>query len=91
MKRLLTLMLTAALSLPVWALDEAGQARLHAVQTRWAEIQYQLPEAQREANGFHARTSCPSQRRSAQLPLASAEQRSPGGGRRLAWSEPQAS
>ncbi len=47
MKRLLTLMLTAALSLPVWALDEAGQARLHAVQTRWAEIQYQLPEAQR--------------------------------------------
>ena len=49
MKRLLTLMLTAALSLPVWALDEAGQARLHAVQTRWAEIQYQLPEAQREA------------------------------------------
>ncbi|SIQ29567.1 hypothetical protein [Aquipseudomonas alcaligenes] len=48
MKRLLTLMLTAALSLPVWALDEAGQARLHAVQTRWAEIQYQLPEAQRE-------------------------------------------
>ena len=49
MKRLLTLMLTAALSLPVWALDEAGQARLHAVQTHWAEIQYQLPEAQREA------------------------------------------
>ena len=49
MKRLLTLMLAAALSLPAWALDEAGQARLHAVQTRWAEIQYQLPEAQREA------------------------------------------
>lgn len=49
MKRLLTLMLAAGLSLPAWALDEAGQARLHAVQTRWAEIQYQLPEPQREA------------------------------------------
>ncbi|WJN58013.1 hypothetical protein [Pseudomonas sp. SO81] len=49
MKRLLPLMLAAGLSLPAWALDEAGQARLHAVQTRWAEIQYQLPEPQREA------------------------------------------
>ena len=49
MNRLFALLLAATLSLPAWALDEAGQARLRQVQTRWAEIQYQLPEAQREA------------------------------------------
>jgi tetratricopeptide (TPR) repeat protein len=49
MNRLLALSLAATLSLPAWALDEAGQMRLRQVQTRWAEIQYQLPETQREA------------------------------------------
>jgi len=49
MNRMLALLFAATLSLPAWALDEAGQAHLRQVQTRWAEIQYQLPEAQREA------------------------------------------
>jgi tetratricopeptide (TPR) repeat protein len=49
MSRLFALVLAATLSLPAWALDEAGLARLRQVQARWAEIQYQLPEAQRAA------------------------------------------
>lgn len=48
MKRLLPLLFATTVSLPAWALDEAGQARLREVQTRWAQIQYQLPEPQRE-------------------------------------------
>ena len=36
-------------SLPAFALSEQGQETLQALQTRWAEINYQLPEAQREA------------------------------------------
>ena len=36
-------------SLPAFALSEQGQENLQALQTRWAEINYQLPEAQREA------------------------------------------
>lgn len=47
MNKLLTLLLACALSLPAWALDEAGSQRLREVQTRWAQIQYELPEAER--------------------------------------------
>lgn len=35
-------------SLPASALDAAGQQRLRELQTRWAEINYTLPEKQRE-------------------------------------------
>ncbi|AOE86602.1 hypothetical protein [Pseudomonas sp. TCU-HL1] len=38
-----------ALSLPAWALDAGGNQRLAAIQQRWAQIQYQLPEKQRAA------------------------------------------
>ncbi|APR03983.1 MULTISPECIES: tetratricopeptide repeat protein [Thauera] len=41
-------LLFACASLPAFALGEAGQARLHQLQERWAEIHYQLPEKQRE-------------------------------------------
>ncbi|MNQ08701.1 hypothetical protein D3C85_215010 [compost metagenome] len=37
------------LSLPSFALTAAGAQSLKQLQTRWAEINYQLPEAQREA------------------------------------------
>ncbi|WP_044870481.1 hypothetical protein [Pseudomonas sp. LFM046] len=37
------------LSIPAWALDESGTQQLSAIQQRWAEIQYQVPETQREA------------------------------------------
>ncbi|SFB53122.1 tetratricopeptide repeat protein [Azotobacter beijerinckii] len=36
-------------SLPGFALSEAGTQSLRHLQNRWAEINYQLPEAQREA------------------------------------------
>jgi tetratricopeptide (TPR) repeat protein len=36
-------------SLPAFALSEQGQQQLQALQSRWAEINYQLPEKQREA------------------------------------------
>lgn len=36
-------------SLPGFALSEAGTQSLRHLQNRWAEIKYQLPEAQREA------------------------------------------
>jgi tetratricopeptide (TPR) repeat protein len=35
-------------SLPSFALSEQGQAQLQKLQERWAEINYQLPKAQRE-------------------------------------------
>lgn len=35
-------------SLPAFALSEQGQQQLHALQERWAEIKYQLPEAAQE-------------------------------------------
>ncbi|CAE6930962.1 tetratricopeptide repeat protein [Pseudomonas khazarica] len=35
-------------ALPAFALSEGGQTQLHQLQTRWAEINYQLPEKQRE-------------------------------------------
>ncbi len=41
-------LLFACASLPAFALGEAGHARLHQLQQRWAEIHYQLPEKQRE-------------------------------------------
>src|SRR5690606_30830486 len=46
-----TLLLAAAClcSLPAFALTEDGQQRLQQLQTRWAEINYQLPKDQREA------------------------------------------
>ncbi|MGV8844251.1 MAG: tetratricopeptide repeat protein [Pseudomonas sp.] len=36
-------------SLPAFALSEQGQQQLEQLQSRWAEINYQLPQAQREA------------------------------------------
>jgi tetratricopeptide (TPR) repeat protein len=36
-------------SLPAFALSEQGQEQLQQLQSRWAEINYQLPEKQREA------------------------------------------
>lgn len=35
-------------ALPAFALSDNGQAQLHELQTRWAEINYQMPEKQRE-------------------------------------------
>ncbi|MCF6753502.1 MULTISPECIES: tetratricopeptide repeat protein [Stutzerimonas stutzeri group] len=51
MKRLLGLcsVLLALASQPSFALSAAGESSLQQVQTRWAEINYQLPAAQREA------------------------------------------
>lgn len=37
------------LSIPAWALDAGDSQRLAAIQQRWAEIQYQVPEKQRAA------------------------------------------
>jgi tetratricopeptide (TPR) repeat protein len=37
------------LSLPSFALTERGEQSLRQLQSRWAEINYQVPEAQREA------------------------------------------
>lgn len=47
MNKLLACLAALCLSAPVWALDEAGSARLQQVQERWAQIQYQTPEKQR--------------------------------------------
>jgi tetratricopeptide (TPR) repeat protein len=51
MTLLRTILLSAAclVSLPAFALSDAGQQQLQQLQTRWAEINYQLPKAQREA------------------------------------------
>lgn len=48
MNKFLLVCLSLCLSVPAWALDEAGSQRLKQVQTRWAEIQYQTPDAQKE-------------------------------------------
>ncbi|WP_281686992.1 tetratricopeptide repeat protein [Pseudomonas citronellolis] len=48
MKRLILIFLLASAPF-AWALDPAGTQRLAALQQRWAQIQYQLPEAQRAA------------------------------------------
>ena len=47
MKRLFAALLLTALSPLTWALDSADQQRLTEIQTRWAHIQYNLPEEQR--------------------------------------------
>lgn len=47
MKRLIIIGLLLA-SPFTWALDTAGQQRLADIQTRWAQIQYRTPEAERE-------------------------------------------
>ncbi len=47
MKRLIAALLLTALSPLTWALDSADQQRLTEIQTRWAHIQYNLPEEQR--------------------------------------------
>lgn len=51
MNSLRNLLLAAAClcSLPAFALSEDSQQRLQQLQTRWAEINYQLPKDQREA------------------------------------------
>lgn len=51
MTLLRNVLLSAAclVSLPAFALSDEGQQRLQQLQTRWAEINYQLPKAQREA------------------------------------------
>jgi tetratricopeptide (TPR) repeat protein len=51
MKRLFGLcsVLLALASQPSFALSPAGESSLRQIQTRWAEINYQLPAAQREA------------------------------------------
>lgn len=41
--------LLSAVSLPSLALTDSGQKSLQLLQSRWAEINYQLPAAQREA------------------------------------------
>ena len=41
--------LLSAVSLPSLALTDSGQQSLQLLQSRWAEINYQLPAAQREA------------------------------------------
>lgn len=48
MKRLILASLIAFSPL-TWALDQAGSQHLSAIQQRWAQIQYQMPEAQRAA------------------------------------------
>jgi len=49
MKKLITCLLLGALSQSTWALDNADQQRLSGIQQRWAQIQYELPAAQRTA------------------------------------------
>ncbi len=48
MKRLFAVLLLIALSPLSWALDATDQQRLTDIQTRWAHIQYNLPEEQRQ-------------------------------------------
>lgn len=47
--RCLAVGLLCALSLPSFALSEGGQQSLQLLQSRWAQINYQLPKEQREA------------------------------------------
>ncbi|MFL1417353.1 tetratricopeptide repeat protein [Pseudomonas fildesensis] len=47
MKSLFAALLLIALSPLTWALDATDQQRLNDLQTRWAHIQYNLPEEQR--------------------------------------------
>ena len=47
MKQLFAALLLSALSPFTWALDSIDQQRLNDIQTRWAHIQYNLPEEQR--------------------------------------------
>lgn len=51
MRPIRTLLLAAAclVSLPAFALSDAGAQHLQQLQTRWAEINYQVPKAQRAA------------------------------------------
>jgi tetratricopeptide (TPR) repeat protein len=49
----LCLALLTAISLPAFALSDAGQGHLQQLQSRWAEINYQTPEKQREAAFAH--------------------------------------
>ncbi|MDM9650064.1 tetratricopeptide repeat protein [Pseudomonas wenzhouensis] len=46
--RLLIIATLGLTALPAFALSENGQAQLQQLQTRWAEINYQTPEKQRE-------------------------------------------
>ncbi|MGE6242573.1 tetratricopeptide repeat protein [Ectopseudomonas guguanensis] len=46
--RLLIIATLGLSALPAFALSENGEAQLHQLQTRWAEINYQTPERQRE-------------------------------------------
>ena len=46
--RTLIIAALACTSLPAFALSASGEAQLHQLQTRWAEINYQTPEKQRE-------------------------------------------
>ncbi|ENK3932966.1 tetratricopeptide repeat protein [Pseudomonas aeruginosa] len=48
MKRLILASLLAVTPLS-WALDQTANQQLSAIQQRWAQIQYQLPDAQRAA------------------------------------------
>lgn len=48
MLRSLFILLACLLSLPALALSDTGQKNLQLLQTRWAEINYQTPEAERE-------------------------------------------
>jgi tetratricopeptide (TPR) repeat protein len=48
MLRSLFILCACLLSLPALALSESGQQNLKLLQTRWAEINYQVPEAERE-------------------------------------------
>jgi len=47
-RRALACALLCLASLPAFALSEQGQQQLQTLQQRWAEINYQLPKAQRE-------------------------------------------
>ena len=48
MRTLLALCCSCLLSTPLMALDAEGTRQLQHLQQRWAQINYQLPEAQRE-------------------------------------------
>ena len=47
--RTLIIAALACTTLPAFALSTSDEAQLHQLQTRWAEINYQTPEKQREA------------------------------------------
>lgn len=48
MMRFLSILLACLVSLPALALSPSGEANLNLLQTRWAEINYRLPAADRE-------------------------------------------